>query len=81
MTSDINISPNIKVSMKLSRKESLRRAKSEKAKIRIEKKAFFRKKTEKKLVEKSKRKTAHKIANAQKKFQSKLSKWVIKSPI
>ena len=56
---------------KPSRKESLRRAKSEKAKIRIEKKAKFRAKTEKKLAEKEKRKVAHKKANSAKKYQTK----------
>jgi hypothetical protein len=62
------------ISKKPSRKEIQAKVRAEKALLRIERKAAFRKKTEKKLKEKEERKVYHKKENAQKKFQQKLEK-------
>ena len=60
--------------IKPSHKEARQKIRLAKAKEKIDRKERFRKKTEKKLVEKEKRKIAHKKANAQKKYKLKKEK-------
>lgn len=63
---------NTSIEKPLSRKELQQKIKSEKARLKMQKKAQFREKAEKKLLEKAERKALHKKENAQKKFQAKL---------
>ena len=55
-----------------SRKDIQRGIRAEKLRLKNERKAALRRKTEKKLAEKAERKVFHKKANAQKKFQAKI---------
>ncbi len=56
----------------LSRKQFQQELRAEKARLKMQKKAWLRKKAEKKLAEKTERKKVHKKENAQKKFRAKL---------
>ncbi len=59
---------------KPSRKELRSKIRADKMKEKIDRKAIFRRKTEKKLAEKAERKIFHKKENAQKKLQVKIEK-------
>jgi hypothetical protein len=63
-----------------SRKAVRAKIRADKMKEKIDRKAAFRRKTDKKLAEKEKRKVYHKKANAQKKFQAKIEKKKQTSP-
>jgi hypothetical protein len=72
----MDTSTTIILAKKPSRKEIQAKVRAEKARAKLERKAAFRHKTEKKLREKEERKIFHKKENAQKKYQKKVEKRV-----
>lgn len=75
MSLEIEIETDLSlVPKKPSRKELRSKIRADKMKEKIDRKAIFRRKTEKKLAEKAERKVFHKKANSQKKLQVKLEK-------